>query len=1564
MTRMLLLLKRSDEQETALQDYLEKQQDKSSASYHQWVTPQEFGALYGPADADIQAVTNWLGQQGFQVNKVYSGKTVIEFSGTAAQVRAAFGAAIHEYQVEGKLYSANANDPQIPAALAPVVGGVVSLNSFPRQSHIRVVGIARKIAGKPGLQPLLTFPNPFGSGIFYGMAPGDFATIYSSKSLISAGNNGAGQTIAIVGETNIKVSDVQAFRQMFGLPANFTSANIILNGEDPGITSTDEEGEADLDVEWSGAVAPGATVDFVVSASTPASAGIDLSALYIIEHNLAGVMSESYGNCEAYLGSGGNAFYNALWEQAAAQGITAMVSAGDGGSAGCDDFNTAIAATQGLAVSGLASTPYNVAVGGTDFDEVKKWTTYWSATNATTGTDVIGTSALSYIPEIPWNENCAQIGLTDCGVSAPNGSLNIVAGSGGPSTCSISTAGGTCTSGYAKPKWQMGVTGMPNDNVRDLPDVSLFASPGFDGTGYVYCQSDSTISGTGTCDISKISSGSVDFGIVGGTSASSPAFAGVMALVNQYQAAHGGTNRQGNANYVLYQLVKKAGASCTSSVPVAAGCVFNDVTHGNSYIATEYGSSVGTNSVPCTGGSPNCSQPTVGGGSGVLVEPTSATTEAWTVTAGYDMVTGLGSVNVNNLATKWGTVSTVPTTTTLTLSSTTGITHGTNENVTVNITVTPKSGTATGDVSLMAKFADGTTRGLEQFTLGANGSVSGTTNSLPGGTNYTVTAHYAGDGTNAPSDSTSLQVTVTPETSQTFMVVPTFDSSGNQTNGNATSAPFGSNYFVRMYVTDKNGEASTTGPPSNTCYEENALTCPTGTVTLKDNGTLLGTGGGGAGVYELNNAGYTRNLTPQLLTGTHTLAAAYSGDNSYGPSSSSISLTVTPAPVSISQQVTSSNPVAGVTFTVTVTGSAPVSYGPAPTGTVTFSVGSTQLGSPVAVAGNPGGTVPAFTATGQLIIAAPGAQTITAQYSGDANYGPATNSMNVTVLYPAPVISSISPTSVNSNGPAFTLTVNGSNFFSASIINFSNNTTFYGYAVQTTFVSGTQLTGVIPAAAFELPGSFTVVVVGPPPDYTPSNQVNFTVNVGTYPVPILGSINPSSAIAGSFPFTLLVPCENCASSAVLNFNGVAKPTVVSNGYGSPYLQNVTATISTADISTPGTVQVTVSNPTPGGGTSNAVPFVITQPTVVPTITSISPSSAPSGYNPPTVTITGTGFQTGATVYFNSWYSQTTVNSSTQLTANLFVNGEAPGTYPLYVIDPAPAGMSLPANFTVTAPVTPSVAVSDTLVALNSSSGTSQTSTVTVTPSGGFTGNVIVSCPSSLPPGVSCPNSPLTITVQSGNTTGQLSIAVVPTSATLSASGASHELEFHFASLISQFGGRGWWGISGCLGFGAILMLLLPGRKRSRIVLGLSALCLLTFALGCGGGGSGGGGGGGGGGPVATSTKLTVANAKVASGNTFSFTATVTGGTLTGQVQLLEGGTALATVGVTAGTASFQTAALPVGTHSISAHYMGDANTLASSSGTLNVTVTGTTTIAITTNPTAVPAVSPISLTIN
>jgi Pro-kumamolisin, activation domain/Bacterial Ig-like domain (group 3) len=1165
MPRILLLLQRSDAQEAALQTFLEQQQDKGSPNYHQWLTPAEFGAQYGPADSDVQAVTQWLESQGFTIAKVYSGKTVIEFSGTAAQVQAAFGTPIHNFEVNGKLYVANATNPQIPAALAPVIAGIVSLNNFPRQSHVRVAGQARKIAGHPGLQPQFTYPLS-GGGTFYGVGPGDFATIYNSKNLIGSGNDGTGQTIAVVGETNINVVDVQDFRQTFGLSSNFTSTNIILNGEDPGITSTDEEGEADLDTQWSGAVAPGATIKFVVSASTPASQGIDLSALYIIEYNLAGVMSESYGACESALGVAGNAFYNSLWEQAAAQGITVILSAGDGGSAGCDDFNTATVATQGLAVSGLASTPYNISLGGTDFDDVNDPAAYWSATNNGT----TSASALSYIPEIPWNQNCAQLGLTGCGSTAPQGSLNIVAGSGGASNV------------YSKPKWQMGVTGMPNDSHRDLPDVSLFASPGFDNSGYIICQSDVA----GVCNQTAVS----NFEIVGGTSVSAPAFAGIMALVNQYQSAHGGSARQGNANPVLYSLAKKSGASCASSATEASGCIFNDVTHGNSYLLPYYPSTVGTNSVPCQGASLNCSS-VVTSTNGVLVEPTNSKIEAWTAAPGYDLATGLGSVNVNNLATNWGTVNTVPTSTTLTLNPTTGITHGTAENVTVNVTVTPTSGTASGNVSLIATLSGpsgSTAQGLDQFTLNSSGQVvNATTNSLPGGGSYQVYAHYAGDGTNAPSDSAPVTVTVGKESSQTFIVVPTFDSNGNQVNGNATSVPYGSNYFIRMYVTDKNGVASATGPPAPACYQENQLTCPTGTVTLTDGGNVLGTGGGGAGIYNLNSAGYTRDLSPSagLLGGTHDLAASYSGDNSY-QSSTSAATTLTVAPGITQAQIlnTVSSIVEGqqiyVSGQVTASSPFPLVTLATPTGSLALYDGNTALPGVSVTAG--GGQMNAFLAT---TFSTPGPHSITARYSGDSNYAASTSTpFVVDSLYPVTVAETASATTIT-YGQTITVTAVISSGVKGPAM--SGQVQFMGL-YQTglvTTTAGTDANGneILTATATTTPQNSENLVAWYSGDstYGPANSpgLSITVNIPNFSLGPAGiTVQPQAGQAGTAQITV-TPANPTQCTVTLS---------PGPGVGSNYFSGYTLAINPAQVTLNGAPVTATISFTPNTATPSIV----------------------------------------------------------------------------------------------------------------------------------------------------------------------------------------------------------------------------------------------------------------------------------------------------------------------------------------------------------------------------------------
>jgi hypothetical protein len=358
------------------------------------------------------------------------------------------------------------------------------------------------------------------------------------------------------------------FRTLFGLPAN--DPVIVHNEPAPGIIG--EEAEADLDVQWSGAVAPMAQVDFVVSEDTQTAGGLELSALYVVDNNTDDIMSLSFGLCEANLTSE-NAFFNGLWEQAAAQGITVTVSAGDPGSAGCDDFNAESRATLGIAANGIASTPFNIAVGGTDFDDVGTQATYW---NQSPGANdpVTKLSVKGYIPETTWNDSCAATATpanlnTVCATAT-----SIVAGGGAPSTL------------YTKPSWQVG-TGVPTANVRNTPDISLFASDGLQSQSfYVVCEADAVPSNS--CS----PTGSFSFLGVGGTSASAPSFAGILALIEQGESNAGRSRRQGNANFVLYKIAQTAaGKSCTSlrtdpTQPAPAGCVFNDITKGN-------------NSVPC-----------------------------------------------------------------------------------------------------------------------------------------------------------------------------------------------------------------------------------------------------------------------------------------------------------------------------------------------------------------------------------------------------------------------------------------------------------------------------------------------------------------------------------------------------------------------------------------------------------------------------------------------------------------------------------------------------------------------------------------------------------------------------------------------------------------------------------------------------------------------------------------------------------------------------------------------------------------------------------------------------
>jgi subtilase family serine protease len=928
ITKIHVLLQRSAAQESALQQLMTQQLDPSSKNFHAWLTPQEFGQQYGPADSDVQAVRNWLTSQGFRGLKVNNGKTLIEFDGTAGQVRSAFHSEVHRLSVNGEEHFANMQEPQIPAALASVVGGVVGLHNFRPKPLLHRLGKFRRNASTGEVTPLFTFRDV--NGIFFGVGPKDFAKIYNVP---SATFDGTGQSIAIVAQTNINIQDVRDFRSIFGLPAN--DPQIILNGADPGLVSGDE-GESDLDVEWSGAVAPKAKIIMVATpfTNTDGLGGVDLSAEYIVDNNVAPVMSDSYGNCEANLGTNGNAFYNALWQQAAAEGITVSVSAGDNGSAGCDNPNTETSAADGIGVSGLASTPYNVAMGGTDFDQANIQSTFWdtcAGTPCTTGT----LSAKGYIPEITWNDSCAAAAttgnLTTCAsasATSTSAPLNIVAGSGGPS------------SKYTKAQapWQTGF----GDTARDLPDVSLFSSDGQNGSFYITCESDLDIPGDTGCNLTNFSSETNgpfhDFQAIGGTSAAAPAFAGIMALVNQKTG-----QRQGNANVTLYAMARsETFSSCNSSDGTSGSstnttCVFNDITKGN-------------NSVPCAGGSTNCSK-TSSGGFGVI---TSGGNPAFTAGGGYDLATGLGSVNVTNLLNNWSMPSLIGTSTTLT-SSPSPISGAVDASFTLSGKVTKTSGTA---IPTGAVVFENSTTGLpaDSTTLDSSGNYSLATTFLPAGT-YTLKAHYGGDTIFAASDSTPVSVNIAKQASK--VLVSFVNAAGALVTG-AQSVQYGSNYILRVDVENASGTLC-----QNLSTGAVNFVCPTGTINLLDGGSALkdfpnAQTPNATNVANLNDRGFVEDQPIQLGVGAHSITATYTAavGSSYTSqaSSNTLSVTITQATTTtgVTPSISSITSGGSVTLTAVVSSSSNSAQGP--TGTVQFMNGSSNLGTAAATCTPAGAT--------------------------------------------------------------------------------------------------------------------------------------------------------------------------------------------------------------------------------------------------------------------------------------------------------------------------------------------------------------------------------------------------------------------------------------------------------------------------------------------------------------------------------------------------------------------------------------------------------------------------------
>jgi hypothetical protein len=1134
LSRIVLILQRSPQQESALQQLIDQQQDKTSSTYHQWLTPETFGATFGPSDRDLSTVTTWLANHNFTGIQVNAARTFVEFSGTAGMVRAAFRTSMHRYAVQGRQHFANASDPAVPAALAPVVAGIASLNNFPRRAASHRLGNFRHDSitnrttrlydqTQSAAEPSFTTND---GGTSYGLTPYDFATIYNILPLWNASTpiDGTGQTIAIVGQTDINPADFVNFRKLFNLPLGNTATptgtqylNIIYNGPNPGVTG--DEGEADIDTQWSSAVAKGATIDYVVSQGTEVMQGTDLSALYIVNNNLAPVMSYSYGQCELFLGTSGNIFYKTLWQQAAAQGITVLLASGDSGAAGCDNAGVP-AAGDGIAVNGLASTPYNIAVGGTDFYMPNGGTAFWNSTNDAT----TQASAKGYIPETPWNQSCTNsvfntshtfYGQTPEQVcnsaTAPSqGLLSVIGAGGGPSACIQSNGSGSssCRGGYPKPSWQTG-TGVPADGVRDTPDVSLFSSAGFFGAFYVVCQQSMNVDGK-PC---SLAAPAYDFAGYGGTSVSAPAFAGILSLVNQKTGS-----RQGNANYVLYNLASqqnRAGTACSSNTGTpAAGCVFNDVT-------------TGTIAMPCVKGAPNCTVTNSGDRYGVL--------SGYASTAGYDLATGLGSVNAANLVNSWSNASFVASSTTLTLSPS-SITHG--SQVSASVKVASTTGIPTGGVSINALAANGS---VQNGTL-QNGSYTGSLSNFPGGA-YSVQAHYAGDSTYAPSDSNPITLTVTPESSTTTLRGLLYNPSNgaSATLNSGATYPYGGFFLLSAQVAGASGQGTATG-----------------NITLTDSGTPID-----GGIFRLNSTSNTEDQTRSLAAGTHVITAAYSGDASFNAStSSSFTLNITKAPTAGTLQV--NLPVLSAAGTLVFTAQISArGYGTnqqqgygvsAPSGTVTFSSGSVVLGT-AALAQK---TYPAAASdSSSVIFTLPasrlsiGVDAVTVSYAGDTNYAPSASApVIVTVTGSTQGASStsliLSSTTVAPGAPyTFTAAVSPANPLPTGTITFASDGQLVTSPVP--LLSGTAT--ISPPNIAITPGTHLITAFySGDSNYqsSVSSAQSFTLTAATQPSTTTIAVTPSTTGQGT-----AVTVTTAISPSTPTPTGTAQLILDGNLYGGP-----------------------------------------------------------------------------------------------------------------------------------------------------------------------------------------------------------------------------------------------------------------------------------------------------------------------------------------------------------------------------------------------------------------------------
>jgi hypothetical protein len=1373
---LVMVLQSSDAQKAELRRVLDEQQDSRTANYHQWITPEDFGAHFGLADADIAQVSTWLQSQGFTVEDVAKGKRLLHFSGTTGQIEKAFKTEMHSYQVNGEAHVSNNSEISVPTALHPVIAGV-SLNNFFRKGHM---GPVRRLRDAT-LGPLYT-----SSSTTHYVGPWDFATIYNTFPLLNAGITGAESSIAVVGRSDILLSDVQTYRQLFDLPVN--DPIFIHAGQDNGIEPGDD-GESDLDVEISGGIAPNAKVYFVIGTPTFLVDGITNSIQYIVENNTADIMSISYGSCEAVEGTGGVAFTTQAFEQAAAQGISVFVAAGDNGPAQCDNSNDNFE-TGGYAVGSESATPYNVSVGGTEGYETTNTATYWSATTEVTS-PYWGLSALTYPPETPWNEaKGADKTSTASGLSGLwSGSGGISAfqlqpswqrGPGVPSSDPTLTGGNWVTSytitnpgaGYTTaptvtftgggcagepqatstisggavtgltflyyssttpPSRGQGIdctsaptvaftaapsggttatatvtvgpmqdpapliTGVPH---RYTPDLSLNAASGHDAT--LFCSE-------GVCEFTTSGNTTtlVDAGLVGGTSVAAPSMAGIQALINQ---ANGG--RQGAPNYIYYALAAaQSTTNCNSSLPplASSNCAFHDITYGDNLVC-------GTST--CT--------------------TTTGTKIGFQAAVGYDLASGLGSVNAANLSSQWKNVVFNSTNTTLNLSKTTGIAQGTP--VTISGTVAPgsSSGTPTGDVAfILSQGAFGQTvnvdtgawsgSGTGAYATLNGGSYTATVSNLPAGT-YTLTARYGGDQTYASSLSAPVAVTVGPGNSQVVITPEWFNDTVTCSLNYVNSYTYGQFAWIPAAVTATSGSG-----------------VPTGTVIFTVDGTPYATekldpqGNGylAAGTLATTSCLYDYMFaqSPTLTGGIHVIGATYSGDGTFSPA------TATPVTITVNKLTIGGTVSTGATLIVSgasvpltaaytassLTGISTQSSGP--TGTVTFTdtttstvLGTATVNPTVSFSGNTY-TFAANAAITTTAITTSGAHSIVATYSGDSNFNPATSGvLTITVGTPAAtatvVTSNANPTTLNGR-PTLTATVTGTPAVTSGTVSFYDSYTGSAVLLGTGTVGSSHTATYRPASGAAFFGGahpITAVYGGIAADAASTSAV-FTqhVTLGTNTIQLTGKLQGTVGQAFTFAAVLTPSSTNATfapNQSVVTFYdgataiGTAQPITVTSTQGGYGLWTATLTANNLAAGTH-TITAKYSDINYSLATSNAVQILVNKATL--TVTANSTSRAVGAANP-TFTASYSGFVNGDTSAVLGGAPSLTTTATTSSVA---------GTYPIT----AAVGTLTAANYTfVFVNGTLSVVASPTVIltttaTLTGSASTGYTATITVTNSG-------------------------------------------------------------------------------------------------------------------------------------------------------------------------------------------------------------------------------------------------------